>query len=268
MGASGEGGTCDRDPRCRDRSRGEVRLDRRSARPPSRARSARCQAAQGDARHIHRRRGPQRGPAALRFDVPARAGTHAPPVARCAGPSRGRCVTLVNWKIVRRVGLVAVLAIVLYYVVTLAQVWWAARHDDTRPSEAIVVLGAAQFNGRPSDVFRARLDHAADLYRRRVAPTIVVTGGKQTGDQFTEATSGANYLHGKGVPDAAILRETTSRTSWESLSAAARVLDNRSAKKVVLVSDPFHALRIRSIANELGLDAVTSPTRSSPISGV
>ena len=176
-------------------------------------------------------------------------------------------MTLVNWKIVRRVGLVAVLAIVLYYVVTLAQVWWAARHDDTRPSEAIVVLGAAQFNGRPSAVFRARLDHAADLYHERVAPLIVVTGGKQVGDQFTEATSGANYLHGKGVPDSAILRETTSRTSWESLAAAARVLDNRSAKKVVLVSDPFHALRIRSIANELGLDAVTSPTRSSPISG-
>jgi uncharacterized SAM-binding protein YcdF (DUF218 family) len=174
----------------------------------------------------------------------------------------------VNFRIVRRVGVVVLLAAVLYYVVTFVQVWWAARHDDTRPSEAIVVLGAAQFNGRPSAVFRARLDHAADLYRRRVAPTIVVTGGKQVGDQFTEATSGATYLHGKGVPDAAILRETTSRTSWESLAAAARVLQNRGEKKVVLVSDPFHSLRIRSIANELGLDAVTSPTRNSPISGL
>jgi uncharacterized SAM-binding protein YcdF (DUF218 family) len=173
----------------------------------------------------------------------------------------------VNSKIVRRVGLVVLLAALLYYVVTFVQVWWAARGDDTRSSEAIVVLGAAQFNGRPSPVFKARLDHAADLYRRGVAPTVVVTGGKQTGDQFTEATSGANYLHGKGVPDAAILRETTSRTSWESLSAAARVLQNREEKKVVLVSDPFHSLRIRSIAGELGLDAVTSPTRSSPISG-
>jgi uncharacterized SAM-binding protein YcdF (DUF218 family) len=173
----------------------------------------------------------------------------------------------INWKIVRRVGLVVLLAALLYYVVTLVQVWWAARDDDTRRSEAIVVLGAAQYNGRPSPVFEARLDHAAALYHDRVAPLIVVTGGKQVGDQFTEATSGANYLHGKGVPDAAILRETTSRTSWESLSAAARVLQNRGEKDVVLVSDPFHALRIRSIANELGLDAVTSPTRSSPISG-
>jgi uncharacterized SAM-binding protein YcdF (DUF218 family) len=172
-----------------------------------------------------------------------------------------------NWKLIRRIGLVVLLAALLYYVVTLVQVWWAARDDDTRRSEAIVVLGAAQYNGRPSAVFEARLDHAAELYHDRVAPLIVVTGGKQIGDQFTEATSGANYLHGKGVPDAAILRETTSRTSWESLSAAARVLQNRGEKDVVLVSDPFHALRIRSIANELGLDAVTSPTRSSPISG-
>jgi uncharacterized SAM-binding protein YcdF (DUF218 family) len=174
----------------------------------------------------------------------------------------------VNWRIVRRVGLVVVLAALVYYVVTFVQVWWAARHDDSRRSEAIVVLGAAQYNGRPTAVFRARLDHAADLYRERVAPTVVVTGGKQIGDQFTEATSGANYLHNKGVPDAAILRETTSRTSWESLAAAARVLRDRGAEQVVLVSDPFHALRIRAIANELGLDAVTSPTRSSPISGL
>lgn len=173
----------------------------------------------------------------------------------------------INSRIVKRVGLVVLLAALLYYVVTFVQVWWAARGDDTRPSEAIVVLGAAQFNGRPSAVFKARLDHAADLYRRDVAPTVVVTGGKQTGDQFTEATSGANYLHGKGVPDSAILRETTSRTSWESLAAAARVLQDRNEQKVVLVSDPFHSLRIRSIAGELGLDAVTSPTRSSPISG-
>ena len=157
--------------------------------------------------------------------------------------------------------------LLLYYVVTFVQVWWAARQGDTRHSQAIVVLGAAQYNGRPSPVFKARLDHAATLYHDRVAPLIVVTGGKQTGDIFTEATSGANYLHDKGIPDSAILRETTSHTSWESLLAAARVLRHRSEKQVVLVSDPFHALRIRSIANELGLDAVTSPTRTSPISG-
>ena len=165
-------------------------------------------------------------------------------------------------------GLLALAALVLYEAVTFGQVWLTSRRDEARQSQAIVVLGAAQYNGRPSPVFKARLDHAATLYHDRVAPLIVVTGGKQTGDMFTEATSGANYLHDKGIPDSAILRETTSHTSWESLSAAARVLRHRGERQVVLVSDPFHALRIRSIANELGLDAVTSPTRTSPISGV
>jgi uncharacterized SAM-binding protein YcdF (DUF218 family) len=173
----------------------------------------------------------------------------------------------VNWRIIRRAGLVVLLAAVVYYVVTFVQVWWAARQDDTRRSDAIVVLGAAQYNGTPSPVFKARLDHAGDLYDEHVAPLVVVTGGKQPGDKFTEATSGADYLHEKGVPDSAILRETTSHTSWESLAAAARVLRARGEKQVVLVSDPFHALRIRSIASELGLDAVTSPTRTSPIKG-
>ena len=156
---------------------------------------------------------------------------------------------------------------VLYIAVTFVQVWQAARRDGARPSDAIVVLGAAQFDGRPSAVFRARLDHAADLYDEGIAPLIVVTGGKQEGDRFTEAAAGAEYLHTRGVPDESILRETTSRSSWESLSASARFLEERGITRVVLVSDPFHALRIEAIADELGLDAVSSPTRTSPITG-
>lgn len=172
------------------------------------------------------------------------------------------------WKVLRRSALVVVTLVVAYYLVTFVQVWWAARHDHARRSEAIVVLGAAQYNGRPSPVFRARLDHAVELYEERIAPKIVVTGGKQDGDRFTEAAAGAGYLHRKGVPDAAILRETTSRSSWESLSASARFLEERKVRKVVLVSDPFHSLRLESIANELGLDAVTSPAPKSPITGL
>ena len=172
-----------------------------------------------------------------------------------------------SWRIAFRVALVLVAAGFLYFTVTFIQVWRAARSDDARPSQAIVVLGAAQFDGRPSAVFRARLDHAADLYDDGIAPTIVVTGGKQERDRFTEATAGADYLVSKGVPDSAILRETTSRSSWESLSATANFLEERGMTRVVLVSDPFHSLRIESIADELGLDAVTSPTRTSPITG-
>lgn len=167
------------------------------------------------------------------------------------------------------IGTVAVIAAVLvgYYVITVVQVWRAARHDGARPAQAIIVLGAAQYNGRPSPVFRARLDHAADLYAQGIAPTIVVTGGKIPGDIYTEAGAGADYLHSRGVPDEAILRETTSRNSWESLRASARFLKTRDIKRVVLVSDPFHSLRVRLIADELGFDASTSPTHTSPISG-
>ncbi|MGH9026543.1 MAG: YdcF family protein [Acidimicrobiia bacterium] len=173
-----------------------------------------------------------------------------------------------NWRIVRRaVGLVALVGLG-YLAVTFVQVWRAARRDDAQPSEAIVVLGAAQFDGRPSAVFRARLEHAADLFEADIAPVVVVTGGKQEGDRFTEATAGANYLHSQGVPDTAILRETQGESSWESLAASAQILEDRGMTDVVLVSDPFHSLRVEEIAEELGLDAVTSPSRGSPIDGV
>jgi uncharacterized SAM-binding protein YcdF (DUF218 family) len=163
---------------------------------------------------------------------------------------------------------VVVVVPVLYFGVTFVQVWRTSRHDGAHPSQALVVLGAAQYDGRPSPVLRARLDHAADLYHRNLAPVVVVTGGKAEGDRFTEATAGANYLHSKGIPDEAILREATGRTSWQSLAASARFLRQRGIHDVVLVSDPFHAARIHGIASELGLDSATSPTRTSPIKGL
>ena len=162
----------------------------------------------------------------------------------------------------------ALVAIVfLYLVVTFVQVWLASRRDGARPSQAIIVLGAAQYNGTPSPVLAARLDHAIDLYRNDIAPVIVVTGGRQPGDQYTEAGASADYLHEHGIGEHAILRETTGRTSWESLESAARFLKSRGIIRVVLVSDPYHSERISAIAHDVGLDAVTSPTRTSPIKG-
>lgn len=155
----------------------------------------------------------------------------------------------------------------LYLAVTFVQVWLASRRDDARPSDAIIVLGAAQFDGRPSKVLAARLDHALQLYQEHLAPVVVVTGGNQPGDRFTEAGTGAKYLADRGVPQSAILRETTGRSSWESLAASARILKQRHLTRVVLVSDPYHSERIEAIAHEVGLDAVTSPTRTSPIRG-
>ena len=162
---------------------------------------------------------------------------------------------------------VVVGAVVLYLSITFVQVWRAARRDEARTTQAIVVLGAAQYNGRPSAVLRARLDHAVDLWRRRLAPVIVVTGGRQPGDRFTEATAAANYLLGRGVPDKAVLREVSGESSWQSLAATAAFLRARDIQRVLLVSDPFHSYRIGAIADELGLDAHTSPTRNSPIGG-
>ncbi|MGH9226510.1 MAG: YdcF family protein [Acidimicrobiales bacterium] len=155
-----------------------------------------------------------------------------------------------------------------YLAVTFVQVWWASRRDDARPADAIVVLGAAQYNGVPSSILRARLDHAYDLYSRKLAPVIVVTGGKQPGDQFTEAQASAAYLHGKDVPDEDILREVSGTSSWESLAAASQFLNDRSIKTVLLVSDAFHSFRVDAIADELGLDGHPSPTRTSPITGL
>ncbi len=170
-------------------------------------------------------------------------------------------------KIGLRVCFAGVAIVFLYFSVTFVQVWMASRRDEARPSQAIIVLGAAQYNGRPSPVLAARLDHAIDLYRDDIAPVIVVTGGSAPGDEFTEAGASAEYLHEHGVSDDAILRETTGRTSWESLAAAARFLAERDTRRVVLVSDPYHSERIGAIAHEVGLAAVTSPTRTSPIKG-
>lgn len=158
-------------------------------------------------------------------------------------------------------------ALVLYLGITFVLVWRAARRDEARVTQAIVVLGAAQYNGRPSAVLRARLDHAVNLWRRELAPVIVVTGGRQPGDRFTEATAAANYLLGRGVPDRAVLREVSGESSWQSLAATAAFLKARDISRVLLVSDPFHSYRIGAIADELGLDAHTSPTRDSPIGG-
>jgi uncharacterized SAM-binding protein YcdF (DUF218 family) len=158
-------------------------------------------------------------------------------------------------------------AVLLYLTVTLVQVWTASHRDQARPVQAIVVLGAAQYNGTPSPDLRARLDHAFDLWQRKLSDTIVVTGGKQPGDRVTEATSAANYLEGRGVPDSAVLREVSGRDSWQSLAASALFLKERGRLTVLLVSDPFHNERISLMAGELGLKPYVSPTRTSPIHG-
>jgi uncharacterized SAM-binding protein YcdF (DUF218 family) len=157
---------------------------------------------------------------------------------------------------------VAVLLLGLTYVGTLAfLVWEQSRDDEVRSSDAIVVLGAAQYDGAPSPVFRARLNHAAFLFETDVSNLIIVTGGKQPGDRFTESEAGANYLLGeKGIASEQILTESEGTTTLESLRGVARIADQEGIDSVLLVSDPLHSRRIKTMALDLGFDfAYTSP---------
>ena len=166
------------------------------------------------------------------------------------------------------IGVAACTLVVLgYFAVTFFQVISTARTDDAAgegvtPAEAIIVLGAAQYDGVPSPVLRARLDHALDLYNRELAPVIVVTGGRQHGDRFTEATAGYDYLRDRGVPDSALRREVQGRTTFESLRATSTFLHDEGIEDVILVSDGYHSKRALEIAGEVGLHARVSPSQA------
>lgn len=169
---------------------------------------------------------------------------------------------MLRWAVRIALGLVALVA--LYVGVTFAQVWWASRSDDTSRASAIVVMGAAQWNGRPSPVLQGRLDHAVALYEEGVAPLVVVTGGKQAGDAVTQGASGYQYLRSKGLPDEAIKVEVDGRNSFEELSASALILNRAGVgDDIVIVTDPYHALRAGEIAQELGMHPHVSPTHAS-----
>ena len=158
--------------------------------------------------------------------------------------------------------------VVIYVAANLVTVWWAStRHDSTRV-QAIVVLGAAQYNGVPSPDLQARLAHALSLYQDGLAPIIVVTGGREPGDPYTEAEASANWLAARGVRQSVILREVDGRDTWESLDATAAFLHDRGIKTVLLVSDPYHEERVKLIAQEVGLVPHLSSTTTSPIRGL
>lgn len=140
------------------------------------------------------------------------------------------------------------------------------RRDEARPAAAIVVMGAAQYMGRPSPVLRARLDHAIALWKRGMAPRMIFTGGRGDGDTTSEAAVGRRYAMRRGVPDSAIVLETEGRTTRESLQGVVDLMEERPSRDVILVSDPFHMLRLSILARRLGLEPLTSPTRTSPIS--
>jgi uncharacterized SAM-binding protein YcdF (DUF218 family) len=166
--------------------------------------------------------------------------------------------------LVTRVIGAAVLAFVLLVGSTALAIWWTARQDSHPRSDAIVVLGSAQYNGVPSSIFEARLEHAVKLYEDGVAPVVVTVGGKKAGDEFTEAEAGRDYLAANGIPADALLAVPTGVDTLESMRAVASTFRDRGWSSAVLVSDPWHVMRAERMAEDAGIDASGSPTRQGP----
>ena len=172
-------------------------------------------------------------------------------------------------RLARVVGLLVAISS-LYGSINLAQVWWVGRSDQATAVDAIVVLGVAQYDGRPSPQLQARLDHALTLLLEGASPLVITTGGNQPGDRFTEAETSANYLiKGLGIDYQAveILQENSGSTTRESLIGVRDIMQSRWLHSVLIVTDPYHSLRSRLIAQDLGLVAYVSPTRTSPLQG-
>ncbi|HEV8264469.1 MAG TPA: YdcF family protein [Gemmatimonadales bacterium] len=167
-------------------------------------------------------------------------------------------------RVVTATAVVLVLLVLGWAAVVLAVAVQGAR-DQATTSDAIVVLGAAQYNGRPSPVFRARLDHAAALYQRGLAPVVLVTGGVGTGDTLNEAVVGRAYLARLGLPTDALVALPAGDDTYASLAEVRRWFEGRGSRRVLLVSDGFHMLRLRIISGRLGLAPFTSPATGSPI---
>ena len=162
---------------------------------------------------------------------------------------------------------VLVLAGFVYVCLNIVQVWSVGRSDSRKEVDAIVVMGVAQYDGRPSPQLQARLDHVLTLWKEGVAQLVVTTGGNQPGDRFTEARASADYLIAGGIPESSISMEDVGSTTLQSLQSVAEILKSRGLASVEIVTDPYHALRSQLIAQDLGLTAHVSPAENSAVTG-
>jgi uncharacterized SAM-binding protein YcdF (DUF218 family) len=176
-----------------------------------------------------------------------------------------RSLTTHRIRDVARITLAASLALVVAAGVTTFRIWQQGDQDEARAADAIVVLGAAQYAGRPSPVFAARLEHAVALWQQGVAPALIVTGGKVPGDTTTEAAVARQYAIAHGVPESAIFGEDEARNTLGSMRSVATLMRERGLHSAVFVSDPTHMLRVLRLASDLGIEGFGSPTRTSPV---
>ena len=165
----------------------------------------------------------------------------------------------------RLISAIAILCVAVWVSFVMAIVE-AGRRDQAGPADAIIVLGAAQYEGRPSPVLKARLDHAASLWNRGLAPRMIVTGGRGVGDTTSEAAVGRRYLVQRGIPAGSIWMDTEGLTTSQSMVAVRRLLGTKASPSVLIVSDPFHMLRLAILTRRLHMIPLLSPTRTSPIS--
>jgi len=159
-----------------------------------------------------------------------------------------------------KVVIALILLPILYLAWTAAQIWQTSKLDERPKSDAIIVMGAAQYDGRPSVVFQSRLDHARTLYDSGVAPLIVVLGGKREGDRFTEAQAGAAYLE-KELPVEDVTGVKAGNTTLDSLKVFTGLAQDREIQKIVIVSDPLHLARAKEMAGDLGFDVSVSASK-------
>lgn len=166
-----------------------------------------------------------------------------------------------------RVGLALVALFGIYVSACVGQVWWTGNDDQAQPVEAIVVMGVAQYDGRPSPQLQARLDHVITLWNGGTAPLVVTTGGNQPGDRFTEAEASRRYLVEAGVPESAIVLEDRGSSTLDSLHRVRDILVKQDITNVLIVTDPYHAARSQMVARDLGLVAHVSATPTSVVTG-
>lgn len=164
----------------------------------------------------------------------------------------------------RRVLLTGAAIVIVLWLASLASVLAWALEDDARKADAIIVMGAAQYQGKPSPALRVRLDHALALWQRGLAPNMLLTGGIGEGDTVSEAAASRAYVMARGVPDSAILLENEGRTSAQSLRAAVGILHEQELRTAIVVSDPFHMLRLEILGRRYGIDPYTSPALPGP----
>lgn len=182
--------------------------------------------------------------------------TAAPPRRPARRRSRRRLVVWI---------LAAVVAAALVYVASVpVRIWWDARGQATGPVDAVVVLGAAQFDGRPSPVLEARLRKARELYEKGAAPVIVTVGGKRAGDRTTEGEAGRTWLAAHRVPASAVVAVPAGTNTQDSLQAVGELFGQRGWHTAVLVTDPWHTFRSKALAGAVGIEAGSAPVRSGP----